>query len=151
MCDIIVYQEKARPVVAKRFRSSAPEIGPNWPKFAGEVVEQGIFPVGWGITEYFCEGEWNPEDVEYELCMPVMGEISPSEPLKAKTLDGCKVVSAIYRGSYDKIGPAYDEIFKWIEEQGLEIVGNIREIHLRCPHNTDDPAGFVTEIQIPVR
>lgn len=151
MYNIIVYREKARLVVAQYFRSSAQKIGPNWPKFAEEVMKQGISPVGWGITEYYTGGEWNPNDIEYELCMPVMGDIDPIEPLKARTLEGGKVASAIYRGSYDKICSAYDELFKWIEEQGLEIIGNIREIHLRCPHNTDDPSGLVTEIQMLVK
>jgi len=151
MCEIIVYQENDRPVVAQHFRSPAVEIGQNWPKFAEEVAKQGIFPSGWGILEYFCGEDYNPDDVEYELLLPVIGKISPSEPLKAKTLEGGKVASAIHRGTYENIAETYDAIFEWIAKQGLQVAGNVREFHLRCPHTNDDPTALITEIQIPVR
>jgi len=150
MCEIVVYEDAERKVVAQRFRTSIEEIGPNWPKFAEEVYRQGIFPSGWGIAEYFCHGEFDPKDVDSELMVPVVGDIAPRKPLTARTLPAVKVASIIHRGAHENIGKSYEALMKWIAENGLKPVGDAREHYLRCPHTTPVPAGYVTEIQIPV-
>lgn len=150
MCKIVIYEDAERQVVAKRFRTPLAEKGKNWPEFAQEVRSQNILSVSWGIEEHFYHGEFNPDDVEYELMLPVAGEIQPAAPLKARILPAAKVASIIHRGPFDELDKAYDRLFKWIEEQGLKIAGNVRVVHLRCPHNTPEPAGYVTEIQVPV-
>ncbi len=151
MCEIIIYNENERTVVTQRFRTPASQIGPNWPKFADEVRRQNVFTSGWGIAEYHCSGGYNPEDVDYELMLPVMGEIEPLSPLNIKKLDAAKVASILHRGEHETMGESYDKLFKWIGEQGLQVAGNVREVYLRCPHTNNDPAGYVTEILVPVK
>ena len=151
MCEIAIYTENERNVVTQRFRTPASQIGPNWPKFADEVRKQNVFISGWGIAEYHVPGEYNPDDVDYELMLPVMGEISPSAPLAAKKLEAAKVASILHRGEHETMCETYDKLFKWIAEQGLQVAGNVREVYLRCPHTNNDPAGYVTEILVPVK
>jgi len=102
-------------------------------------------------SAYITEGEFDPNDVEYELMFPIEGEAHAEPPLKIKKLPAGEVASIIHRGPFDGIGAAYDTLFKWINQQGLSPAGYAREVHLRCPHNTTDPKGLVTEIQVPVR
>ena len=151
MCDVVLYGDAERVVVTQRFRTPLTQIKENWQKFAQEVRRQNIFPAGWGITEYFCQGEFNPDDVDYELMLPVALDINVQAPLGTRKLEAVTVASIIHRGLLDKIGGTYDKLFNWIDKQGLQVVGNVREVYLRCPHTTLDPAGFVTEIQVPVR
>ncbi len=150
MCEIAIYEDRGRKVVAKRFRTPDSERGKNWPVFAEEVRKAGFHPSGWGIVEYFVEGEWNPDDVEYDLILPIEDEIEAEPPLKIRELKPRKVVSIIHRGSFDGLGEAYEELFAYIEENGLKVNGNLRMFHLRCPHNTATPEGYVTEIQVPI-
>ena len=46
---------------------------------------------------------------------------------------------------------SYEAILTWIEENGYEIIGNIREEFHMDDYMTDNPKEFVTEIQIPVK
>jgi len=150
MYEITIYEEAERPVVAQRIQTSMMQMKDNWPRFAEEVVKQGIAPAGWGITEFFVQGEFDPNNVDCELMLPVMGPIQPAEPLKAKVIPAGKVASIIHRGPHDTIGKAYEELMAYIGQQGLKPIAHSREYYLRCPHNTTDPEGLVTEIQIPV-
>jgi len=150
MSRVVIYEEAERPVVAQRFKTTVMQLKDNWPAFAGEIIKQGIAPGGWGIAEYFCQGEFDPNNVDCELMMPVMGPIQPAEPLKAKVIPAGKVASIIHRGPHEGIGKAYEELMVYIGQQGLKPIGNAREYYLRCPHTTADPEGLVTEIHIPV-
>lgn len=151
MCQPITYNEQERWVVAMRFKGAISRTSENWQRFAREVHNQEIPVSGWGISAYITEGEFDPNDVEYELMFPIEGEAHAEPPLKIKKLPAGEVASIIHRGPFDGIGAAYDTLFKWINQQGLSPAGYAREVHLRCPHNTTDPKGLVTEIQVPVR
>lgn len=151
MCDIVVYNDMERNVVSMRFRTPIEKVGESWVTFAREVSRQGIHPTGCGIAEYFVEGEFNPNDVEYVLMLPVEGDVTPYGELKTGKIPAGKVASIIHRGEYNTIGKAYEDLYEWIVENGMQATGNCREIYLRCPHNTPDPNGFVTEVQVPVK
>ncbi len=150
MCEIVVYVDAERKVVAQRFRSSFAEIALNWRKFAQEVYRQGIVPSGWGIAEYFSHGEFDPNDIDYELMLPVIDNILVKKPLTTRFLPSVKVASIIHRGAHEEIGKSYEILMNWIAENDLKPVGNAREHYLRCPHTTPVPEGYITEIQIPV-
>ena len=150
MCDAVVYEDAERAVVAIRLKTPPAQIGENWPKFAKEArKKQNIHTDGWGIQELL--GDVGPGgEIEYELMLPVTGDIQPAPPLHARTLPRTKVASILFRGPLSETGRHHEKLAGWIEQQGLQISGNTRVVHLRCPHNTPEPAGYVTEIQIPV-
>ena len=56
-----------------------------------------------------------------------------------------------HKGSYDTFGKSYEAFLKYIEENGYEICGNIRESYIDGVWNKDTPAEWLSEIQIPVR
>jgi len=152
MCEITVYEESEREVIAKRCVGSISETGKNWQKFAKMLNQQGFHYSEWGIEEYHSEVDrWNPENFEYELMLPVHEDHQPDEPLYKKTLPAGKVASIIFRGAFDKMGEYYKKLAEWIAKNDLQIDGNVRIVHLRCPRNTNHSDGLVTEIQIPVK
>ena len=46
---------------------------------------------------------------------------------------------------------AYEMILQYIEENGYEIVGNIRENYIDGVWNKDSESDWLTEIQIPIK
>jgi len=57
----------------------------------------------------------------------------------------------LYRGAYDAIGQAYSAVMSAIATNQYTIGTVFREIYLRGPESTANPAEYLTEIQIPVR
>lgn len=150
MCDIVIYEEPERSMVAIRLKTPPEEIGKNWPVFAKQVREkQNIRTDGWGIEEHFTTVKGSGE-IDYELMLPVINEIQPDPPLFARILPRAKVASILYRGTLNQTGEHRKKLMNWVDQQGLKVCGNMRVVHLRCPHNTSDAKGYVTELQVPI-
>jgi effector-binding domain-containing protein len=53
-------------------------------------------------------------------------------------------------GDYSNIAPAYTFLAKWIEENGYQVAGLVRQLPIKGPWNEQNPADYLNEIQIPV-
>ena len=100
------------------------------------------------MAVYYGE-EFNPEEMDVEVCMPVV-ESSVKEVEGVRKLPGGKHACAIYTGPYSRIGAAYAEIMKWINQSGCSIAGPSFEIYLVSPADTKDEEKSVTEICFPI-
>lgn len=56
-----------------------------------------------------------------------------------------------HKGSYDTFSDTYEYVLRYIEENGYEIVGSIREKYIDGIWNKDDVSEWLSEIQVPVR
>jgi effector-binding domain-containing protein len=65
----------------------------------------------------------------------------PAEPSLACT---------IHRGPYEGLHQAHTALLGWVEANGYRICGPDREIYLVGPESARNPAGYVTELQVPV-
>lgn len=104
---------------------------------------------------YWNDPECTPvEDLKWEIGLPVTGKKEFAEPLKAKKWEYGMVVSMPYEGpfSVEKMGPAYHEIYGWIEENGFEQAGPVMEKYMSMP--VPDESGILSgkiEIMVPVQ
>ena len=55
----------------------------------------------------------------------------------------------VHKGPYEGCEAAYETLFAWLEENGKEVVGPIREVYLNDP-NEVPPAEILTEIYAPI-
>lgn len=55
-----------------------------------------------------------------------------------------------HKGSYQTLSRSYEAVLKFIEENGYEICGNIRESYIDGVWNKESEEEWLTEIQIPV-
>lgn len=63
-----------------------------------------------------------------------------------------EAASVMVRGPYENIAAVYASLAQWLAAHPLfEMAGNTREIAHRGCWNTEDPAEYLTEFQIPVR
>ena len=56
-----------------------------------------------------------------------------------------------HRGSYSTFSESYETVLRYIEENGYEIDGEIRESYIDGIWNRDDESEWLSEIQVPVR
>jgi len=74
-----------------------------------------------------------------------------SDGIDALALPAGRAVVAIHHGPYDRLPESYQEIEKWMRDQGLSAAGAPRETYLTDPGEHPDPATWQTEIIQPVR
>src|SRR5215469_15710496 len=126
------------------------EIGP----FAVSVVErleaEGLWPMSPLVHLYF---DVDPDTEEYDLFVGTTVSGSPKDESAwvRECLPGGELLAcAIYRGDYPQLGSAFAALGCWLLAGGYEVIGPCREIYLRSPADTSNPAEYVTEIQYPV-
>ena len=85
-----------------------------------------------------------------EVAWPVSGTVKDNREIKVYELPGGKMVYTVHRGPYETCEPTYLKLFSWIETQGLQISGPIREVYPNDPRVVK-PEEIITEIFVPVR
>ena len=71
--------------------------------------------------------------------------------MKYKEFSEVEVASIYHKGPYALLPKAYSEILRFIDENGYEINGNIRENYIDGIWNKDSEDEWLTEIQIPIK
>ncbi len=119
----------------------------------GELMEQAGCECA--LPEYcfthYLEPGYKEENVLIEICEAVTSFKKGAEGLKFKTLPAVQVASAYHKGSYSNFHETYEEIIRYIEENGHEITGPIRESYIDGIWNKDSEDDWLTEIQIPIK
>lgn len=81
-----------------------------------------------------------------EIGIPVAAVKTVPEPYGCKTLPAFKSVNKQYTGSWEQLPEVYAALIKDIQQQGLTMNGQQREIYIQC--NFDDPSAHITQVQI---
>jgi len=85
-----------------------------------------------------------------EVAWPVSGTVKGNREMKVYELPGGKMVHTVHKGPYESCEPTYIQLFAWIEKQGFQISGPIREVYPNDPRLVK-PEEIITEIFVPVR
>jgi len=162
-----VVLRKVNPQTVIAIRDTIPtysDQGPLWKELADYLQQHGGKATGPSLTIYH-DTEYRERDVDVEVATPISAPLSSTERVAVRELPGAEQMACvIHQGSYDGLDQAYNALLAWIEANGYRIVGPNREVYLRCPDNdyadpetigyaeyvADEPAAFVTEVQLPV-
>lgn len=98
----------------------------------------------------FHDPEFTDHDIDIEICQEVDKAGKDGDGYVFKDLPSTKVVSTLHTGPFDSVGPAYAALYQWIEAHKQCPAGPIRESYIDGPWNKDDPAEYITEIQVPL-
>ncbi|GIJ47998.1 hypothetical protein Val02_48840 [Virgisporangium aliadipatigenens] len=71
--------------------------------------------------------------------------------IEALHIEAGRAAVAVHRGPYDGLPESYQQIEKWMRDQGLTAAGAPWETYLTDPGERPDPATWETEIVQPVR
>lgn len=104
---------------------------------------------GYATTLYDDE-EWPERDIHVRAAFPTAANLPEDQRVKIETLPAGTMATVIHKGSFEKLGSAYDALTQWIESNGYRIVGSGREINLQFDPQ-GSPDDYVTEIQFPVQ
>ncbi|MGN0702763.1 MAG: MerR family transcriptional regulator [Lentihominibacter sp.] len=107
------------------------------------------------IPEYcftaYQEPVYKEEDILVEICEAVTDAKAEIGGLKYKVMPEVRAACIFHRGSYAAFPKSYEVLLKYIEENGLEIAGPIRESYIDGVWNKDSEDHWLSEIQVPVR
>lgn len=101
---------------------------------------------------HYLEPGYKEEAILVEVCQAVTEKKTDTDKVTFKVLPEVSDAACIFhKGSYDTIHRSYAVLLNFIEENGYEICGNIRESYIDRVWNKDTEEEWLTEIQIPVR
>ena len=89
-------------------------------------------------------------ETDMEICEAVTRAKQEIGGLYFRILPEIQAACMFHRGSYGTLPESYESVLKYIEENGYEIAGAIRENYIDGVWNQEE-SGWLTEIQIPVR
>lgn len=102
------------------------------------------------FTNYLEPG-YKEEDILVETCQAVTEKKTDSEKVKFQVVPEIPEAACIFhKGSYDTLHKSYAAVLNFIEENGYEICGNIRESYIDGVWNKETDEEWLTEIQVPV-
>lgn len=102
------------------------------------------------FTQYLEPG-FKEENIRIETCEAVTELLEDSDTLKFYELEETVAACIFHRGSYANFPQTYAVLLRYIEENGYEIAGNIRESYIDGVWNKETESEWLSEIQIPVR
>lgn len=101
---------------------------------------------------HYLEPGYKEEDILVEICEAVTEKKQDSGDIVFKVLPKIPMAACIFhKGSYDTLHKSYAMLLQYIEENGYEICGNIRESYIDGVWNKETEEEWLTEIQIPVK
>ena len=107
------------------------------------------------LPEYCFTGYLEPGyrdgDILVEICESVVAAKKETGELRFKTLPEVQAACIFHKGSYRTFPESYEAVLRYIEENGYEIAGEIRESYIDGVWNMDDERQWLSEIQVPVR
>ena len=101
---------------------------------------------------HYLESGYKEEDIPVEICEAVTEKKRDSGDIAFKVFPKVPMAACIFhKGSYNTLHKSYAMLLQYIEENGYEICGNIRESYIDGVWNKETENEWLTEIQIPVK
>lgn len=98
------------------------------------------------------DGEYKEFDIDVEICEAVTELKEDTNLLKFKEIEAEKMAACIlHHGPYSSLARSYASVFKWIEDNGYEVIDSPRESYIDGIWNKEDESEWLTEIQIPIK
>ena len=121
------------------------------PELGGYMEEAGCVCA---LPEYcftqYLEPGFQEAQILVEICEAVTEKKADRGSLRFRTIPETRAACIYHKGSYRDFPKTYEVILRYIEENGYEICGNIRESYIDGVWNKDSEDEWLSEIQIPV-
>ena len=108
------------------------------------------------ITPNYCyisylDGEYKEENIKIRYAEAVEEFGEETKQIKFMKTTPVTAVCIYHKGSYENLRQSYNIILKYIEDNGYEIIDNVRECYIDGCWNKDNSDDYLTEIDFPVR
>ncbi len=150
MSDVVILQQNEQPTLVIRTRTrveALPKlIGESYAKIASYLGELGELMTDVPFVAYH---NMDMQDLDVEIGFCVSQKLSGKDDIRSGVIPAGQIVFCMYRGPYAEIGPVYDEMAKWIEENGRKAAGAAYEYYYNGP---DFPQSeLLTKIVMPLQ
>jgi len=116
-----------------------------------EVQKQKLEMVdGPEVLYYNSPGQVKPEELRWDVCVPVDARENAAAPLKKGEYKYATVAETVYKGPYDSVAAAYPALMQFIAANGYVVCGPICESYMDDPNQTK-AADCRTLIVVPVQ
>lgn len=148
--EIVIVELRPEHGLAIRERVENEMIPRRMGEIYGELMQhfgrKGIRMAGPPFALYH---EFNQKTTDMECGFPVAGKAEGSGHIKAMALPGGRAVKAVHIGPYDRLVDTYNEMQRWMAEQGVRPKQEMWERYLTGPEETDTNK-IVTELFWPL-
>lgn len=149
--DFKVEEQTAQPVVSIRLRTSLDNlpkiIGDSYGKIMSYLTGQGVEPRFAPYTAYY---NLDMEDLDVEMGFPLANSLPGTDEIKAGQIPPGRIVSCTYKGPYSQMEEPYNQIMKWIEDNGEQPTGVYYEYYYNSPADVPE-SELLTRIVIPLK
>lgn len=140
MSYVFVFREqKAQPVLCIRKKTALEDlpnvIGQAYGEIVNYLTELGEAPVNAPYTAYY---NLDMHDLEVEMGFPVPKVLPGRGAIISSEIPEGKYVSCMYKGAYSQMEDPYNEMFKWIEQNGYELNGAYYEFYYNSPNDVPE-------------
>ena len=146
-----VTERPAQPALSIRTRTPVQDLpqalGQAFGSIAQYLGQSGQQPVGPAFTAYY---NMDMQDLDVEIGFPVSGTLPGAGEIQPSEIPGGKAATCLHVGPYSEVGPAYNALTQWIEENGYEATGVAYEMYLNDPSDTP-PEELKTQIVFPLK
>ncbi|NBJ15908.1 MAG: GyrI-like domain-containing protein [Dehalobacter sp. 4CP] len=150
MFQVELLERKAQPALVVRAKTAVAElpkvIGESYGKIMGYLNELGVQPIDAPYTAYY---NLDMENLDVEMGFPVAKLFPDKEDIHAREIPAGKFASCIYKGPYSGMEQPYNEMFRWIEENGCKPAGEYYEYYYNAPSDVPE-SELLTKIVMPV-
>ena len=122
-------------------------MGPAIAEVMAAVRAQGIGPTGPWFAHHL---KMSASDFDFDICVPVAAPVAATGRVRPGQRPALQVVRTVYHGPYEGLGDAWGEFGRWIKAQGLATASDLYETYVTGPEAGADPAGWRTELSLPV-
>lgn len=120
----------------------------------GEEVTKRYPDLKCSIPEYcfisYPDGEYKDKNMKIEFAEAVTKMYDNFDDIEFKKIEKVMAVSVMHKGAYIGLSAAYAYTFKWIEENGYEVVDSPRESYIDGIWNKESDEDWLTELQVPI-
>jgi effector-binding domain-containing protein len=123
---------------------------------AAEAEYRSANPNSESVTPGYCfvsylDGEHREENIRVRYSQAVAAPGTETEAIRFAKLEPVEAVCVYHRGPYDALGRTYALAIGWAQKNGFELDELPRECYIDGIWNKENPADWLTEIELPVR
>ena len=116
-----------------------------------EAQKQNLeMQAGPSMIYYNSPAQAKPEELRWDVCIPVHALQKVAPPLKKGEFKYPTVAEVIYKGPYDSVGSAYPGLMEFIAKGGYSVCGPACETYMDDPMSAK-PEDCRTLIVVPVK
>lgn len=99
----------------------------------------------------YLDGEYKEKNIKIRYAQAVEKFGEETDRVKFMKTEPITAVCIYHKGAYENLRDSYNIVLKYIEDNGYEIIDNVRECYIDGCWNKDNVDDYLTEIEFPVR